>query len=74
VGPPDDSVARRPEDYDPVRVSDLLRVLSLAALVAANAFFVIGEFAVVTARRVVARQGAPRRIAVLVWALRLPLE
>jgi CBS domain containing-hemolysin-like protein len=55
-------------------VSDLLRVLSLAALVAANAFFVIGEFAVVTARRVVARQGAPRRIAVLVWALRLPLE
>jgi putative hemolysin len=32
-------------------MSDLLRVLALLALVGANAFFVIGEFAVVTARR-----------------------
>jgi putative hemolysin len=32
-------------------VSDLLRVLAIFALVAGNAFFVIGEYAVVTARR-----------------------
>jgi putative hemolysin len=32
-------------------MSDLLRVLALLALVAGNAFFVIGEYAVVTARR-----------------------
>jgi putative hemolysin len=32
-------------------MSDLLRVLAIFALVAANAFFVIGEYAVVTARR-----------------------
>src|SRR5512139_2080915 len=33
-------------------MSDLLRVLAVLALVAGNAFFVIGEYAVVTARRV----------------------
>src|ERR687889_1521352 len=32
-------------------MSDLLRVLALLALVAGNAFFVIGEYSVVTARR-----------------------
>jgi putative hemolysin len=32
-------------------MSDLLRVLAIVALVAGNAFFVIGEYAVVTARR-----------------------
>jgi putative hemolysin len=32
-------------------MSDLLRVLALFALVAGNAFFVIGEYSVVTARR-----------------------
>jgi putative hemolysin len=32
-------------------MSDLLRVLAVLALVAGNAFFVIGEYAVVTARR-----------------------
>jgi magnesium and cobalt exporter, CNNM family len=32
-------------------VSDLLRILAILALVAGNAFFVIGEYAVVTARR-----------------------
>jgi putative hemolysin len=32
-------------------VGDLLRVLAIVALVAGNAFFVIGEYAVVTARR-----------------------
>src|SRR5215217_9134504 len=32
-------------------MNDLLRVLALLALVTSNAFFVIGEYAVVTARR-----------------------
>ena len=32
-------------------MSDVLRVLAVLALVAGNAFFVIGEYAVVTARR-----------------------
>ena len=32
-------------------MSDLLRVLAVLALVAANAFLVIGEYSVVTARR-----------------------
>ena len=32
-------------------MSDLVRVLVLLTLVAGNAFFVIGEYAVVTARR-----------------------
>src|SRR5918999_6088724 len=32
-------------------MSDLLRILAVLGLVAANAFFVIGEYAVVTARR-----------------------
>ena len=34
-----------------IGVSDLLRVLAVLALVAGNAFFVIGEYTVVTARR-----------------------
>src|SRR6476646_4393576 len=32
-------------------MNDVLRVLAVLALVAGNAFFVIGEYAVVTARR-----------------------
>ena len=32
-------------------MSDLLRILAVLALVAGNAFFVIGEYSVVTARR-----------------------
>ena len=32
-------------------MSDLLRVLAVLALVTGNAFFMIGEYAVVTARR-----------------------
>ena len=32
-------------------MSELARILAVLALVAANAFFVIGEYAVVTARR-----------------------
>jgi putative hemolysin len=32
-------------------VDDLLRILALLALIAANAFFVIGEYSIVTARR-----------------------
>src|SRR5215217_3171090 len=32
-------------------MSDLLRVIAVLALVAGNAFFVVGEYAVVTARR-----------------------
>ena len=40
-------------------MSDLLRILAVLALVAGNAFFVIGEYSVVTARRGGARR-APR--------------
>lgn len=52
-------------------MADLLRVLALLALVAGNAFFVIGEYAVVTARRgrVAALADAKRRGATA--ALRL---
>src|SRR4051812_29067050 len=32
-------------------MSDLLRVLAVLGLVAANAFFVIGEYSIITARR-----------------------
>jgi putative hemolysin len=39
-------------------VSDLLRILAVFALVGANAFFVIGEYAVVTARRTALRSRA----------------
>ncbi|HVW46669.1 MAG TPA: hemolysin family protein [Solirubrobacterales bacterium] len=39
-------------------MSDLLRLLALLALVGANAFFVIGEYAVITARRGVLRERA----------------
>jgi putative hemolysin len=47
-------------------MSDLLRVLALLGLVGANAFFVIGEFSVVTARRaaLAERAGAGARAAV----------
>ena len=37
--------------HSPDTVSDLLRILAVLGLVAGNAFFVIGEYAVVTARR-----------------------
>jgi putative hemolysin len=50
-------------------MSDLLRILAVFALIAANAFFVIGEFAVVTARRGVlataAEEGSRRAAAAL---------
>jgi len=39
-------------------VSDLARILAVLALVAVNAFFVIGEYAVVTARRAGLRERA----------------
>src|SRR4051794_9718741 len=46
-------------------MSDVLRVIGLLALIASNAFFVIGEYAVVTARRSVLarRTGAGARAA-----------
>jgi putative hemolysin len=46
-------------------LSDFLRVLAVLALVAGNAFFVIGEYAVVTARRsaLAQRSGAGARAA-----------
>jgi putative hemolysin len=46
-------------------VSDLLRIFAVLGLVAANAFFVIGEYSVVTARRaaLAARDGAGARAA-----------
>jgi putative hemolysin len=46
-------------------VSDLLRILAVLGLVAGNAFFVIGEYSVVTARRskLAAREGAGARAA-----------
>jgi putative hemolysin len=47
-------------------MSDALRVLALLALVAANAFFVIGEYSIVTARRsAVARRGGGGAAAAL---------
>jgi putative hemolysin len=52
-------------------MDDLLRILAVFALIGANAFFVIGEFAVVTARRsglTAAAEGGSRRAAA---ALRL---
>jgi putative hemolysin len=39
-------------------VSDLARILAVLGLVAANAFFVVGEYAVVTARRAGLRERA----------------
>ncbi len=46
-------------------MSDLLRILAVLGLVAGNAFFVIGEYSIVTARRtpLAARQGAGARAA-----------
>jgi len=38
-------------------MSDVLRVVAVLALVAGNAFFVIAEYAVVTARRAVLAEG-----------------
>ena len=37
-------------------MDDLLRILALLALIAGNAFFVIGEYSIVTARRSALRQ------------------
>jgi putative hemolysin len=52
-------------------MSDLLRVLAVLALVAGNAFFVIGEYAVVTARRAALTPRAERGHAGARAALRL---
>jgi putative hemolysin len=52
-------------------MSDLLRVLAVLALVAGNAFFVIGEYAVVTARRAALAPRAERGHAGARAALRL---
>jgi hypothetical protein len=52
-------------------VSDLLRVLVILGLVAANAFFVIGEYAVVSARRAALAPRAERGHAGARAALRL---
>jgi putative hemolysin len=50
-------------------MSDSLRILAVLALIGANAFFVIGEFAVVTARRAslatAAESGSRRAVAAL---------
>ncbi len=50
-------------------MDDVLRLLTVFALVGANAFFVVGEYAVVTARRGVlaarAAEGSPRAVAAL---------
>jgi len=52
-------------------VSDALRIVALLALVAANAFFVIGEYAVITARRGPLRARADAGSAGARTALRL---
>src|SRR4051812_44326507 len=52
-------------------MSDVLRVCALLGLVAANAFFVIGEYTVVTARRTVIAARAERGSAGARAALRL---
>src|SRR5215211_7291174 len=52
-------------------MSDVLRVLAVLALVAGNAFFVIGEYAVVTARRAALAERAERGHAGARAALRL---
>ena len=52
-------------------MSDVLRVLAVLALVAGNAFFVIGEYAVVTARRAALADRAERGHAGARAALRL---
>jgi putative hemolysin len=52
-------------------MSDVLRVLAVLALVAGNAFFVIGEYAVVTARRSALAPRAERGHAGARAALRL---
>jgi putative hemolysin len=52
-------------------MGDLLRVLAVLALVAGNAFFVIGEYAVVTARRAALSARAERGHADARAALRL---
>jgi putative hemolysin len=47
-------------------VTDALRVLAVLALIAGNAFFVVAEYAVVTARRsALARHGGRRAVAAL---------
>ena len=52
-------------------MTDLLRVLALLALVAGNAFFVIGEYSIVTARRARLRARADAGSAGARAALRL---
>src|SRR5215218_8826860 len=52
-------------------MSDFLRVLALLGLIAGNAFFVIGEYAVVTARRAGLRRRAEAGSAGARTALRL---
>ena len=52
-------------------LSELLRIVAVLALVAANAFFVIGEYAVVTARRAALSQRAEAGSAGARTALRL---
>jgi magnesium and cobalt exporter, CNNM family len=47
-------------------MTDALRILAVLALIAANAFFVVGEYAVVTARRsALSRRGGRRAAAAL---------
>src|ERR1700712_5699330 len=50
-------------------MSDLLRVLAVLGLVAANAFFVVGEYSIITARRSAlaprAEEGSKRAVAAL---------
>ena len=55
-------------------MSDLVRVLALPALVAGNAFFVVAEYAVVTARRAVLAERAERGSKGARAALRLMRE
>lgn len=55
-------------------MEDLLRVLAVLALVAGNAFFVIGEYAVVTARRAALAARAERGHPGARAALRLMVE
>ena len=55
-------------------MSDLVRVLALPALVAGNAFFVVAEYAVITARRAVLAERAERGNKGARAALRLMRE
>lgn len=57
-----------------MRVQDVLRVLAVLALVGANAFFVVGEHAVVTARRSAVKARTDRGTAGGAAALRLTAD